>query len=299
MSFDLWDVALKTANAIWNFSIVEVQGAHVTVGKLFLAILVVVFGYRIAKKISQKVSDNILKPLQLAEPAKLTIQKMVFYGLFVLVALMALQMLGIPLTALTVLGGALAIGVGFGVQNLFNNFISGLILLMEQPIRVNDFIEVDGLYGVVEAINFRSTFVKTIDNTHIVVPNSVFLENKVLNWTLSDDIVRTKVAVGVAYGSDTSNVKRILLEVAEAHGKVLDSPEPTVFFVDFGDNSLGFEIFFWARIKNRLQLRTIESDLRFMIDKKFRDNNVVIAFPQRDVHLDVTHPIPVKIMEEK
>jgi small-conductance mechanosensitive channel len=215
----------------------------------------------------------------------------------ILFFLVALRSVSIPLTAFTVLGGALAIGVGFGSQNIVNNFISGLILLAERPIKVGDMIEVEGQRGHVEWIGARSTRVRTFDNIHIVVPNSVFLERSVVNWTLADDDVRTKVDVGVAYGSDVAATKRVLLQAVTEHEKVLASPSPAVFFMAFGDSALEFRTHFWIRSRDMGERLAIESDVRTTIDRLCRENGITIAFPQRDVHLDAAHPVPVRIVE--
>jgi len=195
-----------------------------------------------------------------------------------------------------VVGGALAIGVGFGSQNLMNNFISGVILLIEQPIRSGDLIEVDDLFGRVIRIGTRSTIVRMPTNVEIVIPNSSFLEKNVVNWTLTDQRIRMKISIGVAYGSDVELVRERLLEAARAHEKVLKEPEPFVWFTDFGDDALIFELHFWGLVNIIGSRLTIQSDVRFTIDRLFRESGISIAFPQRDVHLDSTRPLEVKVI---
>ena len=202
---------------------------------------------------------------------------------YLLVFLFVLRMVNIPLAAFAFLGGAVAIGLGFGAQNLINNFISGFTIM-------GDLIEVEGILGQVEDIGARSTRDRTGENIHILVPNSSFLERNITNWTLSDKKIRTRVTVGVVYGSPVEEVKKLLLEATQASTKVMRHPEPFVLFADFGDNALIFEI---------IERRMIESDLRFRIDKLFREAGRVIAFPQRDVHLNTQRPLELRLIDTK
>ena len=194
------------------------------------------------------------------------------------------------------MGGAIAIGVGFGSQKVLNNFISGLILLVEQPIRVGDIIELGTLQGKVEKIGTRSTRIRTPSNFEIIIPNSSFLENNVVNWTLADSTIRSSIRVGLAYGSPLTEAAALLKQAADAHPQILRMPEPYVLFVDFAENSLDFELFFWVDLLLRADRRRIESDLRFTIDRVFRDAGIAIAFPQRDIHLDLAKPIEVALV---
>jgi small-conductance mechanosensitive channel len=206
-------------------------------------------------------------------------------GLVVL-GFLVLEQLQVPLAAFAFVSGAVAIGVGFGAQNIINNFISGWILMWERPIKIGDFLELGEVRGTVEAINTRSTRIRRVDGVHLLIPNSNLLENTVTNWTLQDDLVRTAVVVGVAYGSDVILVRELLERAADEHPDVLKEPQRFVLFDDFGDSSLVFELNLWVRSKAERGLRAIRSDLRFRIDALFREHGVVIAFPQRDVHLD-------------
>ncbi|MEW5974252.1 MAG: mechanosensitive ion channel domain-containing protein [Acidobacteriota bacterium] len=194
-----------------------------------------------------------------------------------------LQTAGIDLTALTVLAGAVGVGLGFGLQNVANNFISGLILLFERPIKVGDRIEVAEINGKVTHIAARSTTVLTNDNISIIVPNSSFISSNVINWSHGDPKVRFRVPVGVAYGSDVELVKRLLLEVARENNDVLSEPAPRVIFKGFGDSSLDFELRIWT--SQMLHRRgVLFSDLNFAIYAKFAEHAVEIPFPQRDLH---------------
>jgi len=200
--------------------------------------------------------------------------------------LTVLGMLKVPLAAFAFLSGAVAIGFGFGAQNIINNFISGWIIMGERPIRIGDLIDVDGSLGRVEAINTRSTRIRRFDGVRIVIPNSHMLENKVINWTLVDNEIRTSVRVGVMYGSPVRRVAELIEQATREQEDVLEDPEPKILFEDFGDSALIFDVFFFTLLRPGGDLRRLRSEIRFRIDELFRENSIVIAFPQRDVHVD-------------
>ncbi len=205
---------------------------------------------------------------------------------FVILTFMVLDFLNIPLAAFAFISGAVAIGVGFGAQNILNNFISGWILMWERPVKIGDFLELGEIRGTIESINTRSTRMRRIDGVHVLFPNSYLLENIVINWTLMDKLVRTSVRVGVSYGSDVQRVTELLATAAGEHPDVLQDPPHSIIFDDFGDNALVFELFVWSLSTAERGIRVIRSDLRYRIEELFRENAVVIAFPQRDVHVD-------------
>lgn len=204
----------------------------------------------------------------------------------VVLLFMILDFLSVPLGAFAFISGAVAIGFGFGAQNIINNFISGWILMWERPIKIGDFLELGDVRGTVESINTRSTRIRRVDGVHLLVPNSYLLENTVTNWTLVDETVRTTVSVGVAYGSDVNLVTKLLNKAADDHPRVLKEPARNVFFADFGDNALAFDMNVWTQAPAESSLRSLRSDLRYSIDRLFAENGVVIAFPQRDIHVD-------------
>lgn len=289
------NIAWESVPDFWNVSLISVDGEKITLGEVITGILLFIMGYFICRSLSKEFEQRVLSRLDIDASLKHTLKTMMFYSLLVILTLFVLRLLNIPITIFAVLGSALAIGVGFGSQNIVNNFISGLILMIERPVRVGDIIETDGLKGSVENIGARSTIIKSMDNTHYVVPNSSFLEKNVLNWTLSDDVVRTKVNVGVAYGSPVRKVEELLKKSVSNNERILKYPEPLVLFADFGDNSLNFEIYFWTKVINVMQLRMLESYVRFQIDELFNENNIVIAFPQRDIHLDTSSPLKIEV----
>lgn len=291
-----WDAFWQALMHVWNIQISDVDGRPLTIGKLLIAIFVFVFGVfavRFVTMITRKrVYARIVK-----EPSNVaTLQTLTYYVLLAFLTLFSLSIANIPLTVFTVLGGALAIGVGFGSQNIVNNFISGIILMFDRPMKVTDFVEIQGTFGQVQKIGFRSTQILSFGNRHLIFPNSNFLQNDFVNWTLLDRLVRFNVSVGVAYGSDVEKVTTLLKEAANEHPRVMKKEEPTVIFRDFGDNSLVFDLYFTIRIQQLADRRLVESELRYNIDRLFRENDVVISFPQRDVHLDNLSPIEVKMI---
>ena len=179
--------------------------------------------------------------------------------------------------------GILGVGFAFGLQNITSNFVSGIILLFERPVSVGDYIEVSNVVGRVVSINMRSTTIVTVDNITLIVPNSRFIEGIVTNWSVGDPKIRFTIPVGVAYGSDTELVRRILLEVANNHPAILKDPEPDVIFKEFADSSLNFELRAW--LPSPLGRIMTISDLNYAIDKAFRENNINIPFKQVDVHV--------------
>ena len=189
--------------------------------------------------------------------------------------------------------------MGFGAQNIINNFISGWILMAERPIRINDFIEIDNAQGVVEAVGTRSTRIRRTDGVHLLVPNSQLLERTVVNWTLIDREIRTTVRVGVEYGSPVRLVADLILQAVREHKMVKSAPAPSVVFEDFGDNALIFDTYFWSDVGGEKFLRDIRSDIRFRITELFAENDIVVAFPQRDVHLDTSSPLELRMLKDE
>lgn len=283
---------------VWNYELTSVDDSPITVSKVFFALILIVFGLMLARRLSGILAERVLPRFGVNPGVAAALRTLSFYALMLFFVLTALHLVRVPLTLFAVLGGAIAIGVGFGSQNLMNNFISGLILLIERPIKVGDIIETDGNAGVVEQIGGRSTQIRTFNNIHMIVPNSAFLEKSVVNWTLSDNMIRSSIRVGVDYGSNPRQVADILKQAASDHGKILKTPEPMVLFSDFGNDSLVFDVFFWLKIQNSLERRLVESDLRFMIEGAFREAGVNIAYPQRDVHLDTVKPLEVRVVSQ-
>jgi len=203
--------------------------------------------------------------------------------IYIIVLLVVFDSIGINVTAVFAASAALLIGVGLALQTLFQDIISGIFILIDQSVHVGDIIEIDGKVGRVEEIKLRTTRAVTIDNKVLVIPNHLYLENSLYNWTQNGTLTRESVNIGVAYGSDVQLVKKLLIQAASTHPNVLSQPEPTVVFTDFGESSLDFKIVF--TINDSFKAQFPKSDIRFEIDKLFRENNISIPFPQRDIHI--------------
>ncbi len=307
LNVSLWErlrsSAVKIARhveTIWDFELftVEENGAKrsITASKVAYALLLLFAGLLFARRISALIRRVVAQRFHLDEGRAAPIQTSVYYLLILVAVFFALNTVKIPLTVFAFFGGALAIGVGFGAQNLINNFISGLLMLIERPIKVGDIISVDGVHGRISSIGARCSQVRRFDGIEILVPNSSFLEKNVTNWTLSDRIIRFQVSVGVAYGSPVREVSKLMMLVLEEHGKILQNPEPLVLFEDFGDNALAFTAYYWLELAESTDSRVVASDIRFRIDKLFREAGISIAYPQRDIHIDTMGPLDVRIV---
>jgi small-conductance mechanosensitive channel len=258
---------------------------------VMLILLVTLTGTRLWRRILRQ---KILADSGLEVGLQESVTAISIYVLWTLGILWALKAFGVSTTSMAVAFGALGIGLGFGLQNIFNNFISGLILLLERPIQVGDTIEINGIWATVTRINVRSTVVQTFDNASLIIPNSEFISNQLTNWSFKDLRLRRKITVGVAYGSDVERVRETLLEIARSNPLVLDTPQPDVLFSDFADSALIFKLRVWTTIDDCLK---VETQIRFAIDRLFRERNIQIPFPQRDVH--VRGPLQASPVEEQ
>lgn len=203
--------------------------------------------------------------------------------IYVVVVLVVFDSIGINVTAIFAASAALLVGIGLALQTLFQDIISGIFILIDQSLHVGDIIEIDGKVGRVEEIKLRTTRAVTIDNKVLVIPNHFYLTNSLYNWTQNGTSTRESVEVGVAYGSDVQLVKELLLQAAKEHPEVLDDPAPSVWFMNFGDSALEFKLIF--TLDDSFQSNKPRSDIRFEIDRLFREHNVTIPFPQRDIHI--------------
>lgn len=289
---------LQNFEKFWRYPLIDLNnGGSVYVSQVVMVFTVLLLGY-IASKLVERLISRRLAKTEMRPDAAHAIKRITYYSLLILVLMTALGLLNIPLTAFAFVSGAIAIGVGFGAQNIINNFISGWILMMERPIRIGDYVEIDSSQGVVEQVGNRSTRIRRTDGVHLLVPNSQLLEQKVVNWTLVDRDIRSTVRVGVAYGSPVRLVAELIRKAVEEHAGSKTKPKPAVIFEDFGDNALVFDAFFWSEVLSERELRVIRSDIRFRISELFEENNIVIAFPQRDVHLDSLSPIEIRLLEK-
>ena len=284
---------LKT---FWNFILTTApNGQSLTVGQVLSVVALLLVGYYGSRLVGFFLGRRLAKT-DLRPDVVHILKRIAFFTILILVFITALGLLGIPLTAFAFATGALAIGIGFGAQNIINNFISGWILMAERPIRINDFIEIDSFHGVVENIGTRSTRIRRTDGVHLLVPNSALLERTVVNWTLVDREVRTTIRVGVEYGSPVRKVADLILQAVTEQAEVKTEPHPSVVFEDFGDNSLVFDTYFWCDVGGEKFLREIRSAIRFRICDMFEANDIIVAFPQRDVHLDTKNALEIRVL---
>ena len=260
-----------------------IGGYRLTLGVGLLALALLYGAFVTSWAIQTLLMEGTFLPTQLEPGVRISVGRLIHYALVLLGFSLALGALGIDLRNLTILAGAFGVGIGFGLQNIVNNFVSGLILLFERPVKVGDIVQVGGEWGQIKSLGLRSTVIRTYDQSEIIVPNSDLVSNQVTNWTLTDRQARVVVPVGVAYGSDVPKVMGILSEVADKNPAVLRDPERQILFRGFGDSSLDFELRVWiADVMERL---VVLSDLLQAIDRRFREEGVEIPFPQRDLHL--------------
>ncbi len=258
--------------------------AQITVWTLLYLFILLFLLFYLAGKMKKLIVNRVLSRSKLDIGARQAIGSITRYVALFVGFLVILQTAGIDLTALNVLAGAVGLGIGFGLQNIVSNFISGLIILFERPIKIGDRIEVGNVVGDVIEIGSRSSTVVTNDNIAIIIPNSSFITENVINWKYTDEKIRFRVKVGVAYGSDVRLVEKLLLEVAAENPNVLADPEPVVRLLEFGDNGLLFELRPWSTTLVHRQGKLI-SELNFAIHDKFKEHNVEFPFPQRDLHI--------------
>ncbi|MYL30385.1 mechanosensitive ion channel [Halobacillus halophilus] len=276
------------ADSKWLFyELVPVESVDVTLFLIIVALLILTFAFRISRILNRYIFPFFYDRHQLDKGTRFTMERIIHYVIMIVAFYVSLTTVGIDLSALAVFAGVLGVGIGFGMQNIASNFISGLILLFERPIKVGDRVLIDDVVGDVQRISMRATIVRTIENEHIIIPNSYFLEEKVVNRSFTDPRLRLTIPVGVAYGSDVEKVKATLLQVAaeahEANVYVLHDPNPFVNFKGFGDSSLDFELFVW--ISKPEDFIPIKSELNFSIYAAFSRENIEIPFPQRDLHI--------------
>lgn len=266
----------------WLNKGLRVQDYHITIADvlyiiaLFLLIRLVILGISfIVKKAGERRGMDV--------GIRFTLMKLISYFLYTVGVVMSLEQIGVNINALLVGSAALLVGVGLGVQHIFNDIISGFVILFEGVIRVGDIVEFNGLIARVVRVDIRTSKVITREGIYLIVPNSQITSTSVTNWSHADLHSRLSVDVGVAYGSDVRLVEKLLLQAAKEHPLVVTDRKPEVIFVDFGDSALAFELRFWAT--RSWQMDQIKSAIRFRIDELFRENQISIPFPQRDLHI--------------
>jgi len=284
------DMLLDQIKFVWNLlstPLFELGNSHISVASLFVVLLIITVFYIISKIIERGV-QNVLKNKALDPGVKGSIERFSRYLTVTIGVFVAVDTIGISLTSIAALGAILMVGIGFGLQNIAQNFISGIIILLERPIKQGDIVVVGGVSGKVRDIRVRSTVIETRDDVAIIVPNSQFIAEQVINDSFSGHRIRRILKVGVAYGSNVEKVTEILMKIANEHAKILKDPGSRVLFMDFGNSSLDFELRFW--VTELWTTEAILSDLRYAVDREFRNGGITIPFPQRDLHIKSCEP---------
>ena len=299
------------AMAIWNYELftaeqtIDVDGrkvtgvSSVTIGKIARAILIFSFGVLLAVWLGRTAERFLVNRIGYDAMRARILRKWILTLSLAILLVSVLTWVNIPLTVFAFLGGAIAIGIGFGMQNLLKNLMSGLMLLFERPFQPGDLIEVGNLRGTVIEIGIRSSIIRSADGVDTLIPNSTFLEQNVTNWVLENPAVRFKITIGVAYGSDVREVARLLIECTERHGLVLKEPAPDVLFEDFGPDALNFGLYYWVAIGPKASGAKVASDLRFIVEKSMNEHGIVIAYPQRDVHIDSAQALKIELVDNR
>lgn len=274
---------MKTIEKILEFKLLEIDKYSISVYNLILVVIIFFAIKGITYSIDSLIQKRLAKKGVVDEGRGSSISQILKYVVYVMGFFIIVRSLGINIDLILGVFAALGLGIGFALQDVFKDLISGIIILFEGNVTVGDVLEVDGLIGSVEEIKLRTSLIKSRDGIYMVIPNNRIVNEKVVNWSADNKITRFNVVVGVAYGSDVHLVKELLLKSADQHVKVSKTPQPVVFFNDFGDSALTFELHFW--VMDTWIIESIKSDIRFEIDKAFREHNISIPFPQRDVHL--------------
>jgi small-conductance mechanosensitive channel len=265
----------------WNRPL---PGISLTLVQIFLLVALLLGVFWISARTKSFLFNTLLVNSGLDRSLQYAISQIVSNIVLVAGVFIVLDNTGIHLGTLAVFAGAVGVGIGFGLQNIASNFISGLVILAERPITIGDRVEVAGITGQVQQIRARSTVILTNDNITMIVPNTKFIDSPVTNWTYGDPRVRFRIPVGVAYGSDVNKVREALIAAGRSIPHVLEDPAPSVFLTQFGDNALNFELVVWSSEMSHRPSR-FKSDLNFAIEEKLREAGIEIPFPQRDLHI--------------
>jgi small-conductance mechanosensitive channel len=286
--FAIRDGVVAWLSAVLNFRMAPSSGG-ITLGQVLGFFVIILLGYALSRAVRFVLREEILSHFQLPRGIPELISTGLHYLILVLVFLAAMRAGGVEMNKFTVLTGALGVGVGFGLQNIVNNFVSGLILQFERPIHIGDVLELDpGVAGTVTRIGIRSSTILTAQGAEIIVPNSSFVSNRVTNWTLTEAERRVELAVGVAYGSDLKLVTQLLYQAAATHESVLTKPTPVAYFKEFGDSSLNFELQFWVKIESNWV--RVRSEVSMVVVMSLEKAGIEIPFPQRDLRLRSVNP---------
>jgi potassium efflux system protein len=279
------------AKTLWNninyyfkdFVLFKIQDVGITISHLFVAVVAILLSLLASRLIRLALRKQVLDKMHIDKGLEYALLRFIHYIILIIGVYIGLKTINIPLGAIVGLFAVIGVGIGFGLQNLASNFISGVILLLERPVKVGDRLEVNDVWGDVKRINLRTTLIETPDKIAIIVPNSKLLENEVTNYSYGDPKIRLRIPVGIAYGSDCEKASEIMIQAATENSRVLKNPAAKTWFREFGDSSLNFMLLCW--IPNAVEKFDVISELNHAIDKGFRENGIEIPFPQRDLHL--------------
>lgn len=266
-----------------DFILFNIQDVGITLSHLVVAMFVILLSLVISHTVRSALLNRLFIKLDIDKGLEFALLRFVHYTILIVGVYIGLKTVNVPLGALIGLFAVIGVGIGFGLQNLASNFVSGMILLIERPVKVGDRLELGDVWGDVKQINLRTTVIETPDNIAIIMPNSRLLEEEVINYSYGDPRIRLRVPVGIAYGSDLDKATRIMLDAARHNDRVLQEPAPKTWFSEFGDSSLNFILLCW--VPNAVMKFDVISELNHAIDRGFREAGVEIPFPQRDLHL--------------
>lgn len=266
-----------------DFILFKIQDVGITLSHLMVAMFAILLSLVISHTVRSALRNRLFTKLDIDKGLEFALLRFVHYTILIVGVYIGLKTVNVPLGALIGLFAVIGVGLGFGLQNLASNFVSGMILLIERPVKVGDRLELGDVWGDVKQINLRTTVIETPDNIAIIMPNSRLLEEEVINYSYGDPRIRLRVPVGIAYGSDLDKATRIMLDAARQNERVLQEPAPKTWFREFGDSSLNFILLCW--VPNAVMKFDVISELNHAIDRGFREAGVEIPFPQRDLHL--------------
>ncbi len=281
---------IRIIDGVFHYKLFEVKRTPVMLSSIVIFILILLTFAILSRALQRTVFRRILNRTHIDHGTQFTLLRLSHYFIIVIGAIVAFQSVGIDLSGLAVIFGLLSVGIGFGLQNVTSNFIAGFILLFERPISIGDRVTIGGTVGDVQAINMRSTTIRTLNNISIIVPNSEFVSSRVVNWTHGDPTVRLDLPVGVSYESDLDVVERALREVADENSKILKEPRAEVFFANFGDSSWNLELRVW--LSDLTHYYQIQSEINSAIVQQFRKYGIEMPYPQRDLHMREPLPFP-------
>lgn len=288
-------------NSVWDLlqnPIFTVSGQEISLVSIFYFLVIILVSFVLARFIIRLLRRNVYSKMEIEKGAQRTLSRLVKYAVVIVGLLIGLQMIGLNLSVLAFLGGLLGVGIGFGLQNVFQNFACGLILLFEKPLKVGDVLDMDGTLGKVKDIGFRASTIDTFDSETLIVPNSDLVTSQVTNLTHGDNTnLRLHIPIGVAYGTDIDKVKDILLAIAQSEEDVLEEPPPKVVFKEHGDSALGFDLLVW--IESPRTKAGVLNNIREKIDREFNSEGIEMPYPTRDVYLFSGDEVEVEEQLEK